>query len=196
MKKRTIFISLVFVFASLEMYAQSQNSVEEFSYAPGLISGKDVKLPHANLQDTKKVYGKGHHGWRPSRHGRYTPRIPRIPGLNITSSTSYPTTWTTDVTRATTNQMLGQAKREVFIVFNFEQLEEEMAQGEGERLKTLAHLYGCPESASPKFGKMTQNSYTKLFQNPNELTSNTLETKLRLGIKKDKDLSSACMIPN
>ena len=57
-------------------------------------------------------------------------------------------------------------EREVtmFAEVNFESLAQEMAQGQGEHLASLATLLGVPSEYQPTFFAMTQEKYTKLIQ--------------------------------
>jgi len=57
-------------------------------------------------------------------------------------------------------------EREVtmFAEVNFESLAQEMAQGQGEHLASLATLLGVPAEYQPTFFAMTQEKYTKLIQ--------------------------------
>ena len=57
-------------------------------------------------------------------------------------------------------------EREVtmFAEVNFESLAQEMAQGQGEHLTSLATLLGVPSEYQPTFFAMTQEKYTKLIQ--------------------------------
>ncbi|MER3424815.1 MAG: orotate phosphoribosyltransferase [Nitrospiraceae bacterium] len=52
----------------------------------------------------------------------------------------------------------------VFASVNFESLSQEMAQGQGEHLASLATLMGVPAEHQPEFFAMTQDQYTALMQ--------------------------------
>jgi hypothetical protein len=52
----------------------------------------------------------------------------------------------------------------MFAEVNFESLAQEMAQGQGEHLASLATLLGVPSEYQPTFFAMTQEKYTKLIQ--------------------------------
>jgi len=52
----------------------------------------------------------------------------------------------------------------MFAEVNFESLAQEMAQGQGEHLTSLATLLGVPSEYQPTFFAMTQEKYTKLIQ--------------------------------
>ncbi|MGH7206247.1 MAG: DUF3015 family protein, partial [Nitrospiraceae bacterium] len=52
----------------------------------------------------------------------------------------------------------------VFAAINFENLSQEMAQGRGEHLASLATLMGVPAEHQAEFFAMTQEKYTSLIQ--------------------------------
>lgn len=80
--------------------------------------------------------------------------------------------------------------QEVFVHLNYENLEKEMARGKGEKLDTLANLFGCSKSKA-KFASMTKKNYSKLFSKENDDPS-----KLYLAIKtefnNDESLKKLC----
>ena len=55
-------------------------------------------------------------------------------------------------------------KVKVFTALNFDNLSQEMAQGQGEHLTSLATLMGIPEENHQEFFAMTQENYTNLVQ--------------------------------
>ena len=55
-------------------------------------------------------------------------------------------------------------KVNVFTAMNFDNLAQEMAQGQGEHLTSLATLMGVPEENHQAFFAMTQENYTTLVQ--------------------------------
>lgn len=55
-------------------------------------------------------------------------------------------------------------KVNVFAAINFDNLSQEMAQGQGEHLTSLATLMGIPTDQHPAFFAMTQEKYTTLVQ--------------------------------
>ncbi len=58
----------------------------------------------------------------------------------------------------------AQERANVFAAINFENLSQEMAQGLGEHLASLATLMGVPAEQQPAFCAMTQERYTALVQ--------------------------------
>ena len=58
----------------------------------------------------------------------------------------------------------AQQKTLMFAELNFEALSQEMAQGQGEHLASLATLMGVPADQQGEFFAMTQERYTSLIQ--------------------------------
>ena len=56
----------------------------------------------------------------------------------------------------------AQEKVNVFASLNFENLAQDMAQGQGEHLTSLATLMGIPAAQQPAFFAMTQEKYSSL----------------------------------
>ncbi len=56
----------------------------------------------------------------------------------------------------------AQEKVNVFAALNFENLAQDMAQGHGEHLASLATLMGIPAAQQPAFFAMTQEKYASL----------------------------------
>ncbi|WP_342347785.1 DUF3015 domain-containing protein [uncultured Nitrospira sp.] len=61
-------------------------------------------------------------------------------------------------------QVWASEKVNVFAAISFDNLSQEMAQGEGEHLTSLATLMGIPVAQQPAFFAMTQEKYTTLVQ--------------------------------
>lgn len=61
-------------------------------------------------------------------------------------------------------KIFASEKVNVFAAVNFDNLAQEMAQGEGEHLTSLATLMGIPVAQQPAFFAMTQEKYTTLVQ--------------------------------
>ena len=58
----------------------------------------------------------------------------------------------------------AQEKVNVFAALNFENLAQDMAQGQGEHLASLATLMGIPADQQPAFFAMTQEKYASLVK--------------------------------
>jgi hypothetical protein len=61
-------------------------------------------------------------------------------------------------------KIMSEHKVTVFTAANFENLSQEMAQGGGENLASLATLMGVPTEQQPAFFAMTQKQYTALIR--------------------------------
>ncbi|GKS60025.1 hypothetical protein YTPLAS18_35520 [Nitrospira sp.] len=61
-------------------------------------------------------------------------------------------------------QVWAEIKDTMFAGVNFDSLAQEMAQGEGEHLASLATLMGVPAEHHPEFFVMTQERYNSLVQ--------------------------------
>ena len=60
--------------------------------------------------------------------------------------------------------IFASEKANVFTSVNFDNLSQEMAQGQGEHLTSLATLMGIPAEQHSEFFAMTQEKYTTLIQ--------------------------------
>ena len=67
-----------------------------------------------------------------------------------------------------------------FVANNLESLSEEMAQGRGEHLYSLAGLMGCSSAVYSDLGSVTQQKFESLFP-----TVTTLSTDLLSGLKRE-----------
>lgn len=70
-------------------------------------------------------------------------------------------------------------EQEVFVAVNFDTLSQEMAQGHGQNLQSLAALMGCSTVAYPEFARMTQDKYPVL------MGSDTSTMELISGLKRE-----------
>lgn len=61
-------------------------------------------------------------------------------------------------------QIVKNEEVNVFASMNFENLSQEMAQGQGEHLTSLATLIGVPAEDQPAFFTMTQERYAALIE--------------------------------
>ena len=60
--------------------------------------------------------------------------------------------------------VMAEEKVNVYAAINFENLAQEMAQGRGEHLASLATLMGVPAEHQAEFFALTQEKYTTLIQ--------------------------------
>ncbi|MDW7649192.1 MAG: DUF3015 domain-containing protein [Nitrospiraceae bacterium] len=61
-------------------------------------------------------------------------------------------------------KVMAEQKTTLFAELNFENLSQEMAQGQGEHLASLATLMGVPDEHQVEFFAMTQERYTSLVK--------------------------------
>ena len=61
-------------------------------------------------------------------------------------------------------QIVKNEQVNVFASINFENLSQEMAQGQGEHLASLATLIGIPAVDQPAFFSLTQERYVALLE--------------------------------
>lgn len=61
-------------------------------------------------------------------------------------------------------KIMGDSKTVMFAELNFENLSQEMAQGHGEHLASMATLMGVPAEHQAEFFAMTQERYTSLVK--------------------------------
>ncbi|MCX5724105.1 MAG: DUF3015 domain-containing protein, partial [Nitrospirae bacterium] len=61
-------------------------------------------------------------------------------------------------------KVMAEQKATMFAQLNFENLSQEMAQGQGEHLASLATLMGVPAEHQAEFFAMTQERYTSLIK--------------------------------
>ena len=75
----------------------------------------------------------------------------------------------------------------------FESLAEEMAQGRGEHLASLATLLGVPEEAQPDFFALVQENYT-LLVGPNHTTAVTMLRALQASMAERPALAKVSFV--
>jgi hypothetical protein len=81
---------------------------------------------------------------------------------------------------------------EYFVEVNHDDLSREMAQGSGEKLKTLAALHGCMSSESQStFGAFTQKSYSKIVTSASTPASEIVQN-LRAEMTANGEIAQAC----
>jgi len=87
-------------------------------------------------------------------------------------------------------QVWASEKAQVFAVINFENLSEEMAQGKGEHLASLASLMRIPEAQHGAFFALTQERYSTFLQE-GETSSVALVKALNEAIAENPVLAQA-----
>jgi hypothetical protein len=112
-----------------------------------------------------------------------------------TNATYYNQTFaiTTGTSNCTTSGVVKSEKaKEVFVHLNYESLEREMSAGKGEKLETLASLFGC-EKDSQTFSRMAQNNFEKLFSST-DTSPNRMVSILTEEVSKNEVLKNTCKI--
>ena len=87
-------------------------------------------------------------------------------------------------------QVWASERANVFAAINFDNLSQEMAQGKGEHLASLATLMGVPEAQQPAFFALTQERYSDLVQ-AGETSSVALVKALNDAVSKSPVLAQA-----
>jgi hypothetical protein len=100
------------------------------------------------------------------------------------------------ITTGTSNcksQSIVMRDKEVqyFAEVNKEDLSREIAQGRGEKLMTLASLYGCKGDARDQFARKAQSAYQRIFTSPTT-TAGEMVHNLNFEISADKNLKQSC----
>lgn len=88
----------------------------------------------------------------------------------------------------------SEKEQDIFVHMNIESLEQEMAAGKGEKLNTLATLFGCPKDSQKNFANMTQKKYGVLFSNEVRNSPSELISAIKTEISKDSTLAPVCRI--
>lgn len=83
----------------------------------------------------------------------------------------------------------NEEKVNVFADVNLDSLSQEMAQGKGEHLASLASLMGVPAEKQPAFFSLTQEKYTSIFKTE-RTTSTEMLVSLNSELSVHPDLSS------
>jgi hypothetical protein len=84
-----------------------------------------------------------------------------------------------------------QAEQRVYAYNNFTQLQQEIAQGRGERLQTLAFMMGCNANSVDKFGAVAQKNYSQIFAD-GKTDSDLMLERLRSAVRSDAAVASQC----
>ena len=87
--------------------------------------------------------------------------------------------------------VMAEHKVTVFAAANFENLSQEMAQGRGEHLASLATLMGVPANHQGEFFAMTQDQYTSLVRGESETSPVAMVTALKDAIATHPVLAKA-----
>jgi hypothetical protein len=86
--------------------------------------------------------------------------------------------------------IMGQEKANVFAAANYDTLAQEMAQGGGEHLTSLAELMGIPAENRPAFFAVAQVQYANLVESGDRSPAAMIQT-LQNGIQAHPNLAKA-----
>lgn len=83
---------------------------------------------------------------------------------------------------------------EYFVEVNHDDLSREMAQGQGEKLNTLAQLHGCQTAeAKAAFAGMTQSSYEKIVPS-SDVQPATMVENLKKEMSQNQKVAGLCQV--
>lgn len=86
------------------------------------------------------------------------------------------------------NFVMTEKAVQYFAEVNKDDLSREMAKGEGEKLQTLASLYGCETAATrAQFAKAAQAAYSRILP-----TANTAVTDMVKNLNREATVVGAC----
>ena len=127
-----------------------------------VLFGMQAGLAMATNPDTGPGCGLGKLLWADSTHQKNI--APQVL-MATTNGTGMNTFAISSGTSGCTNdgKIMAEHKVTVFTAANFENLSQDMAQGRGEHLASLATLMGVPANHQGEFFAMTQNQYTALI---------------------------------
>jgi Protein of unknown function (DUF3015) len=113
--------------------------------------------------DTGPGCGVGKLAWSDYKHQKNI--LPQSFMVTTNASFSSPIGITFGISGCTNDgKWMSEHKVTMFAEINFENLSQEMAQGKGEHLASLATLMGVPADQQPAFFALAQERYTTLIQ--------------------------------
>lgn len=108
--------------------------------------------------------------------------------LNVPSQ---PFAISTGVSGCTNNGMIVKEEQTtMFASLNFENLSQEMAQGHGEHLASLAKLMGVPSERQPEFFALAQDRYLSLMQ-AEDVSPKAMLTALQAAMARQSAVAEA-----
>ena len=128
-----------------------------------VLFGMQAGLAMATNPDTGPGCGLGKILWADNTHQKNI--APQVM-MATTNGTGMNTFAISSGTSGCTNdgKIMAEHKATVFTAANFENLSQDMAQGRGEHLASLATLMDVPANHQGEFFTMTQNQYTALIR--------------------------------
>ena len=128
-----------------------------------VLLGMQAGLAMATNPDTGPGCGLGKILWADNAHQKNI--APQVM-MATTNGTGMNTFAISSGTSGCTNdgKIMAEHKATVFTAANFENLSQDMAQGRGEHLASLATLMGVPDNHQGEFFAMTQDQYTAILR--------------------------------
>src|SRR6476646_8352193 len=129
-----------------------------------VLFGMQAGLAMAANPDTGPGCGLGKLAWADFSHQKNI--APQVLMATTNGTFGSQTFGSSSGTSGCTNdgKVWAEHKTTVFAQLNFENLSQEMAQGQGEHLASLATLMGVPAEHQAEFFVMTQERYTELVK--------------------------------
>ena len=129
-----------------------------------VLFGMQAGLAMAANPDTGPGCGLGKLAWADYAHQKNI--APQVMMATTNGTFGSATFGISSGTSGCTNdgKVMAEHKTTVFAQLNFENLSQEMAQGQGEHLASLATLMGVPAEQHAAFFVMTQERYTSLIK--------------------------------
>ncbi len=126
-----------------------------------VLFGLHAGIAMAANPDTGPGCGLGKLVWSDYAHQKNIAPQVMMATTNVTFSNTF---GISSGTSGCTNdgKIMVEKKTTLFAELNFENLSQEMAQGQGEHLASLATLMGVPDEHQAEFFAMTQERYTSL----------------------------------
>ncbi|MCW5796926.1 MAG: DUF3015 domain-containing protein [Nitrospira sp.] len=164
--------------------------LRQFIVALGVVAvASQAGLAMAANPDTGPGCGLGKLAWADFKNQKnIAPQVLMV----TTNGTGMNTFAISSGTSGCTNdgQVWASERANVFAAMNFENLSQEMAQGKGEHLASLATLMGVPSEQHAAFFALTQERYTALVQD-GETSSVALVKTLNDAVSKSPVLAQA-----
>lgn len=128
-----------------------------------VLFGLQAGIAMAANPDTGPGCGLGKLAWSDYAHQKNIAPQVMMATTNVTFSNTF---GISSGTSGCTNdgKIMVEQKTTLFAELNFENLSQEMAQGQGEHLASLATLMGVPAEHQAEFFAMTQERYTSLVK--------------------------------
>lgn len=85
----------------------------------------------------------------------------------------------------------AEMEQRVYMAHNISDLQQQFAQGEGEKVSSLAYLMGCSADSQGRFAEVGQANFDKIF-NAEEKAPEYVLHRLKETIAADSELGKSC----